>query len=109
MLKRTSRAYLAGVALGKALVEMVNLMYQENTARNFFSGVLSELGKSKRHFGKKRTPKSSKVVQRSTSNQQPQPVICPNCKGVGGFARNKSGNKDNCTNCGGTGQTSGRA
>jgi hypothetical protein len=77
MLKRTSRAYLAGVALGKALVEMVNLMYQENTARNFFSGVLSELGKSKRHFGKKRTPKSSKVAPRSTSTQQAKVFIKP--------------------------------
>lgn len=51
-LKRSSRGYMAGVALGKALVEMVNLMYQESTARNFLTGVLSELGKCKRYFAK---------------------------------------------------------
>ena len=78
MLKRTSRAYLAGVALGKALVEMVNLMYQENTARNFFSGVLSELGKSKRYFGNQRTPKRAKVVLHSTSpNTTKETTVTP--------------------------------
>jgi len=99
MLKRTSRAYLAGVALGKALVEMVNLMYQENTARNFFSGVLSELGKSKRHFGNKRTPKSSMVAVKSTSNQHTKVDIpcfyaCGNqhagiCMSVDGVCENR--------------------
>ena len=49
-IKKSSRAYLAGVALTKALVEMVNLMYQENTAKNFLSGVLSEFGKCHRYF-----------------------------------------------------------
>ena len=53
-IKLSSRAYLAGVALGKALVEMVNLMYQQKTATNFLSGVLSEIGKASRHFKKQK-------------------------------------------------------
>lgn len=56
-LKKSSRAYMAGLALGKALVEMVNLMYQQGTARNFLAGVLSELGKARRHFVKERGPR----------------------------------------------------
>jgi len=34
------RSYGAGINLGKVIVEMVNLMYQNNTAKNFYSGLL---------------------------------------------------------------------
>ena len=51
---KTSRAYMAGVALGKALVEMANLMYNDITAKNFLMGVLSEMGKAKRYFKKQK-------------------------------------------------------
>ena len=43
-MKRT-RAELAGRLMGRALLEMINLMYQNNTARNFLRGlrvILSE-------------------------------------------------------------------
>lgn len=56
-IKISSRAFLAGVALGKSLVEMVNLMDQKNTAGNFLSGVLSEIGKAHRHFKKAKSLK----------------------------------------------------
>jgi hypothetical protein len=36
---KTSRAERAGKALAAALTEMVHLMYQENTAKNFMKGV----------------------------------------------------------------------
>ena len=41
--KFSSRAERAGRILGKALVEVVHLMYQENTAKNFLKGLLAVL------------------------------------------------------------------
>jgi hypothetical protein len=43
-----SRAELAGEALGKAIVEMVHLMYQNNTASNFWRGLMRVLKKEVR-------------------------------------------------------------
>jgi hypothetical protein len=40
---KRSRAELAGRAMGRALLEMVNLMYQTNTARNFLVGLVGTL------------------------------------------------------------------
>ena len=40
-----SRAELAGIILAKSIIEIVNLMYQRNTANNFFKGLLSGLKK----------------------------------------------------------------
>ena len=37
--KLRSRAYKAGFALGKAVVEMVHLMYQNQTAGRFYDGL----------------------------------------------------------------------
>lgn len=37
------RAYRAGVSMAKSIGEMVNLMYQKNTARNFYAGLMYEL------------------------------------------------------------------
>jgi len=39
----TSRAEKAGLAFGNAIVEMVHLMYQTNTAANFYKGLMSVL------------------------------------------------------------------
>ena len=36
---KMSRAEKAGRALGRAIVEMCNLMYQKNTSRNFIKGL----------------------------------------------------------------------
>lgn len=41
--KKVSRAYLAGLDTTKAIIEMVNLMYQKRTARNFMRGLMREL------------------------------------------------------------------
>ena len=38
-----SRAERAGELLGKAIIEMVHLMYQKNTALNFLDGLLKTL------------------------------------------------------------------
>ena len=38
-----SRAERAGLATGAALVEMVHLMYQKNTAANFWRGLMAVL------------------------------------------------------------------
>jgi hypothetical protein len=38
-----SRAERAGRAAGEALVEMVHLMYQNNTARNIWRGLMAVL------------------------------------------------------------------
>lgn len=35
-----TRAEKAGESLGKSIVEMVNLMYQNNTALRFFDGLM---------------------------------------------------------------------
>ena len=62
-IKKSNRAYLGGVLLGKALVEMVNLMYQANTARNFLSGVLTEFGKSHRYYRYFRKKEKKKLTR----------------------------------------------
>ena len=38
-----SRARAAGKALGKSIVETAQLMYQENTKKNFIDGLLQEI------------------------------------------------------------------
>jgi len=42
-LEKMSRARRAGVAAAEAIIEMVNLMYQNKTALNFFKGLLDTL------------------------------------------------------------------
>jgi len=37
---KKSRAEKAGELLGETILEMVNLMYQKNTAKNFMEGLL---------------------------------------------------------------------
>ena len=39
------RAYQAGLALGLAIIEMVHLMYQNDTAKRFYQGLFAVLGK----------------------------------------------------------------
>ena len=39
----TVRARKAGERLGESIIEMVHLMYQNNTAKNFYIGLLSVL------------------------------------------------------------------
>lgn len=41
--RKLSRAERAGRATGEAVVEMVHLMYQNNTARNFWRGLMAVL------------------------------------------------------------------
>jgi len=43
MNKKLSRAERAGRATGEAIIEMVHLMYQNNTAANFWRGIMSVL------------------------------------------------------------------
>ncbi len=38
-----SRGRDAGTSLGKAIVEMAELMYQENTKKNFLDGLYEEI------------------------------------------------------------------
>ena len=38
-----TRAYKAGTQLGQTIVEMVHLMYQNQTAKRFFSGLMKVL------------------------------------------------------------------
>jgi hypothetical protein len=45
---RKSRAEIAGESLGTAIVEMIHLMYQNNTAKNFWRGLMSVLNQNKR-------------------------------------------------------------
>lgn len=35
----TQRGYKAGLAMGKSIIEMVHLMYQNNTAKHFYRGL----------------------------------------------------------------------
>lgn len=42
-LTKATRAGTAGRKLGAAIVEMANLMYQKNTAKNFYKGLLAVL------------------------------------------------------------------
>ena len=46
-MKKYSRAELAGKKTGEAIIEMINLMYQNNTANNFLRGLLKVLIKYK--------------------------------------------------------------
>lgn len=41
-MKRSSRAEKAGTHTAKTIIELVNLMYQNNTASNFFTGLIKE-------------------------------------------------------------------
>ena len=49
---RVSRAELAGRTMGEAIVEMIHLMYQKNTARNFLKGLLAVLEKDSESWSK---------------------------------------------------------
>lgn len=46
----SNRAFKAGVLLSKGIIEMVNLMYQRNTAINFLKGLCYEL--EKEHYAR---------------------------------------------------------
>ena len=46
--KRVSRAENAGMQTATAIVEMIHLMYQNNTARNFWKGLMSVLEQHRR-------------------------------------------------------------
>lgn len=48
-----SRAERAGRATGEALVEMIHLMYQNNTARNFWRGLMAVLKANRRSSERK--------------------------------------------------------
>lgn len=39
------RAYQSGLALGLAIIEMVHLMYQNDTAKRFYQGLFAVLRK----------------------------------------------------------------
>ncbi len=47
-MKRVSRAEKAGKQLGASIVEIIHLMYQNNTARNFWKGLMSVLEANRR-------------------------------------------------------------
>jgi len=51
MVKNKSRAELAGENLGNSIVEMIHLMYQNNTAKNFWKGLMFILKKNSRYKG----------------------------------------------------------
>ena len=53
MKNEKSRAEEAGEQLGKAIIEMANLMYQNNTKRNFFKGLNSVLRESNSNENRK--------------------------------------------------------
>jgi len=59
--EKKSRAEKAGILLGKALIEMVHLMYQDNTAKNFLTGLLNTLTKEWERRGLNGVHKRSKV------------------------------------------------
>jgi len=48
---KKSRAEKAGEQLGNAIVETVNLMYQNNTKANFYRGLLATLKKGEEEKG----------------------------------------------------------
>lgn len=45
MPRSTQRSYNAGKEMAKALIEMVHLMYQNNTAAHFYRGLNEEIDK----------------------------------------------------------------
>ena len=47
-MNKVSRAEKAGIQLGESIVEIIHLMYQNNTARNFWKGLMSVLEKKRR-------------------------------------------------------------
>jgi hypothetical protein len=49
-MKRQTRAEDAGRHLARSIIEMVNLMYQLNTAKNFYNGLIDELEIHKKYF-----------------------------------------------------------
>ena len=40
---KNTRAYKAGEAQGRSIIEMIHLMYQNRTAKKFISGLMSVL------------------------------------------------------------------
>ena len=53
---KDNRATMAGITIGKAVIEMVHLMYQNNTASNFLEGLIltlnNELTRRRQEKGK---------------------------------------------------------
>lgn len=48
-----SRAEKAGAKMGEAIIENVNLLYQNNTARNYLNGLLKKLNEDNERRNKK--------------------------------------------------------
>jgi len=46
MSNKISRAERSGYQMGKAIDEMVHLMYQKNTRKNFFKGIMKALNEA---------------------------------------------------------------
>ncbi|KKM79615.1 hypothetical protein LCGC14_1348130 [marine sediment metagenome] len=42
-MKLPTRGYLGGLLFGAAMVEVINLMYQNNTIRHFYKGMMQVL------------------------------------------------------------------
>ena len=57
-----TRAYKAGEAMGKAIVEMVHLMYQNNTATHFYQGLCKTITSEM----KTRITKSAEINSKSS-------------------------------------------
>ena len=56
---KSPRAWLAGEKIGQAIREMVNLMYQKNTAKNFYKGLVRALPLDKIKDGPPPPPRSA--------------------------------------------------
>jgi len=48
---KDTRPYKAGLALAGSIIELVNLMYQNETAEKFFTALYNELLKEMKHRG----------------------------------------------------------
>ena len=56
-----SRAEVAGCELGRSIVEMINLMYNDNTALNFLKGVKACIDTN---FEYRKNPKLVKYIKK---------------------------------------------
>jgi len=65
MTMRKPRAYKAGEDIAKAIIEMVHLMYQNNTANHFYAGLKKKLSEEieRRHL----TGRSSRLEKDSAA------------------------------------------
>ena len=61
-----TRAEKAGIEMSKAIVEMVHLMYQDNTALHFYSGLVESLNNEYDNRVQKTIAKMSKANNAST-------------------------------------------